>query len=68
MTAQDNRPLIGGIVLGGAAVLGLLAVLCWIGVLPVADGARTPISVTFAIAAVADAAVGWIFLTRSRRS
>ena len=66
--AEDNRPLIGGIVLGAAVVLGLLAGLSWTGVLPVDHGARGTMTIAFAIAAVADAAVGFFFLTRSRPS
>jgi hypothetical protein len=68
MMTDDNRPLIGGIVLAGAIVLGLLAVLCWTGVLPVDHGARTTISLALGIAAVADLLVGVFFLTRSRQS
>jgi hypothetical protein len=65
---DDNRPVIGGIVLAAAAVLGLLALLCWTEVLPVDHGARGMMTLAFAIAAVADAAVGVFFLTRSRSS
>ena len=65
---HDNRPLIGGIVLASAVVLGLLAVLCWTEVLPVDHGARGMITLAFGIAAAADAAVGVFFLTRSRPS
>ena len=68
MTGVDNRPLIGGIVLGGAGILALLAVLCWTGVLPVDHGARPMITLALGVAAAADAAVGLFFLTRSRQS
>jgi len=66
--AEDTRPLIGGIVLAAAAILGLLAILSWTEVLPVDHGARGMMTLAFAIAAVADAAVGVFFLTRSRPS
>jgi len=66
--AEDTRPLIGGIVLGAAVVLGLLAILCWTEVLPVDHGARRMMTFAFGVAAVADAAVGVFFLTRSRPS
>lgn len=68
MTGDNNRPLIGGIVLGGAGILALLAVLCWTGVLPVDHGARAVITLALGVAAAADAVVGLIFLTRSRQS
>jgi hypothetical protein len=68
MMNDDNRPLIGGIVLASAAVLGLLAVLCWTEVLPVDQDARGMMTLAFGIAAAADAAVGVFFLTRSRPS
>lgn len=65
---DDNRPLIGGIVLGASVVLGLLAILCWTEVLPVDHGARSMMTLALGVAAVADAAVGVFFLTRSRPS
>ena len=68
MNTQDNRPLVGGIVLGGAVILGLLAVLCWTGVLPVDHGARVTVSLALGIAAFADTLVGVFFLTKSRQS
>jgi hypothetical protein len=68
MTSSENRPLVGGIVLASSAVLALLAVLCWSGVLPVGHDRRTTVSMAFGLAAVADAAVGLMFLTRSRQS
>ena len=66
MTDDNNRPLVGGIVLGGAGILALLAVLCWTGVLPVDHGARRMITLGLGVAAAADAVVGLILLTRSR--
>ena len=66
--AEDNRPLIGRIVLGASLILALLAVLCWTSVLPVEHGARRMMTLAFAIAAATDAAVGVFFLTRSRSS
>jgi hypothetical protein len=68
MPDDNNRRLIGGIVLAGAVVLGLLALLCGTGVLPVDHGARSMITLAFGIAAAADAAVGLFFLTRTDRS
>ena len=65
---DDNRPLIGGIVLAAAAVLALLAILCWTEVLPVDHSARRMMTLALAVAAAADAAVGVFFLTRSRAS
>ena len=65
---DDHRPLIGRIVLAAAGVLALLAILCWTEVLPVQHGARRMMTLAFAIAAAADAAVGVFFITRSRAS
>jgi hypothetical protein len=67
MTTSDNRPLVGGIVLASSVVLALLAVLCWTGVLPVGHDRRMTVTLAFGLAAVADAAVGLMFLTRSRQ-
>ena len=68
MKDDNNRRVIGGIVLASALVLGLLAILCWTGVLPVDHGARPTLTIALGIAAVADAAVGLFFLTRAERS
>ncbi|MEO5894281.1 MAG: hypothetical protein ABIS06_01095 [Vicinamibacterales bacterium] len=66
--AEDNRALVGRILLGGAVVLALLAVLCWSGRLPVDPGARTVLAAALAASALADGIVGFIFLTKSRQS
>ena len=68
MTSDDHRPLVGGVVLGGAGILALLAVLCWTAALPVNHGARSMVTLGLGVAAAADAVVGLIFLTRSRQS
>ena len=68
MTEQNARPLVGGIVLGGAAILTVIAILCWTGVLPVDHGARPWITLALGLAAAGDAMVGFYFLTRSRES
>ena len=68
MTSEDHRPLVGSVVLGGAFILALLAVLCWTGVLPVNHEARAMVTLGLGLAAAADAVVGLIFLTRSRQS
>ncbi|CAN5727770.1 hypothetical protein BH18ACI5_BH18ACI5_10530 [soil metagenome] len=66
--ADDNRALFGRILLGGAVVLALLAVLCWSGRLPVDPRARTVLAAALAASALADGVVGVIFLTKSRQS
>jgi hypothetical protein len=66
-TSYDNRPLVGRVVLGGAAIMAVLAILCWTRVLPVDEGARPMVALGLAIASAADAVVGLIFL-KSRQS
>ena len=68
MPAEINRSFIGRIVLVGSLVLGLLAILCATGVLPVDHGARFTVAMALGIAAAADAAVGVFFLMRPERS
>ena len=63
--ADGHGALVGRILLVGAALLAILGVLCWIGVLPIDPGARTVLALAFGIAAVADALIGVFFLTRS---
>ena len=63
---QRSAHLTGVIVLGGAVILGVIAVLCWTGVLPVDHGARVWIVLALGIAAAADAVIGLVFLSRSR--
>ena len=66
--ADDNKPLVGGIILGGALILALLAVLCWTGVIFVDHGQRQTLAIAFALAAAGDVLVGAYFLTRARRA
>ncbi len=66
--ANENRALVGRILLAGALVLGVLAVLCWTGALPVDEGARAVLAMALGVSALADAAIGVFFLTRSRES
>ena len=65
--ADDNRALVGRILLAGAVVLALLAVLCWSGVLPVDPRARMVLASALGISALADGMIGFIFLTKSRQ-
>ena len=67
MATQNNRALIGGIVLGGALILAIIAILCWTGVLPVDHGARLWIVLALGIAAAADAVIGLFFLAKARQ-
>jgi len=66
--ADDNRALVGRILLGGAVVLAVLAVLCWSGRLPVEPPARTVLAAALGVSAAADAVIGFVFLTKSRQS
>jgi hypothetical protein len=66
--ANDNAALVGRILLIGAAVLALFGALCWLGMLPVAPGARQVLALAFGIAATADAAIGLFFLRKARDS
>jgi hypothetical protein len=66
--ANENRALVGRILLIGAVVLALLGVLCWTGTLPVDPGARPVLALAFGIAAAGDALIGFIFLTKARDS
>ena len=66
--ANENRALVGKILLAGAVVLGILALLCWTGRLPVDEGARHVLAMALGVSALADAAIGFFFLTRSRQS
>ena len=62
---QGSRVLVGRVLLIGAAVLGVIGLLCWSGMLPVEPGARRVLTLAFAIAAVADGLIGAFFLARS---
>ena len=64
----DHRSLVARILLIGAAVLMLLGVLCWTGILPVDPGARRVLALAFGIAAAGDGLIGVIFLTKARDS
>jgi len=66
--ADDNRALVGRILLGGAVVLALLAVLCWAGRLPVDPRARTVLAAALTASALADGMIGFVFLTMSGRN
>jgi len=66
--ADDNRGLVGRVLLGGAAVLAVLAALCWTGQLPVDPRARTVLSAALGVSALADGVIGFVFLTKSRQS
>lgn len=63
---DNNRALVGRILLIGAVVLTLLGALCWTGTLPVDPGARQVLALAFGIAAAGDALIGFIFLTKAR--
>ena len=65
---DDNRALVGRILLMGAVVLALLGALCWTGTLPVDPGARRVLALAFGIAAAGDGLIGFIFLTKARDS
>ena len=66
--ADTNRALVGRILVASAVVLTVLAVLCWTGVLPVDPRARGVLGAALGAAALADATIGIIFVTRSRQS
>ena len=61
-----DRALIGRILLIGAAVLALIALLCWTGTLPIDPGARYVMTLAFGIAAFADALLGVYFVSKVR--
>jgi hypothetical protein len=64
--SAENRRLAGRFLLIGAIVLGVLAALCWTGVLPIDHGARRVMTLAFAIAALGDALIGMFLLARSQ--
>ncbi|MEO6213803.1 MAG: hypothetical protein ABIP65_09280 [Vicinamibacterales bacterium] len=66
--ADQNRALVGRILLAGAVVLALLAILCWTGRLPVDPGARGVLGIALGVSALADAAIGIVFLMKSRQA
>jgi hypothetical protein len=66
--ADDHKALVGRVLMIGAVVLAVLAVLCWTGTLPVDPGARNVLALAFGVAAAGDALIGLFFLTRSRES
>ena len=67
MANSDQQALVGRVVLLGAVVLGLLAAMCWTGVLPVDHNARKIVALALGLAAAADAVIGFLFLSRSRQ-
>ena len=68
MADDANKPLIGGIILSGALILGILAILCWSGVIFVDHGQRQTLAIAFGLAAAGDLLVGLYFLTRARKA
>jgi len=64
--ADENRALVGRVLLGGAVVLAVLAALCWTGQLPVDPRARTVLAAAFGVSALADGVIGFVFLTKGR--
>ena len=64
--ARENGRLVARILLIGAGLLALLAALCWTGVLPIDHGARKVMTLAFGIAALGDALLGLILLSRSQ--
>ena len=63
-----NNPLIAGIILGGAFILGVIAILCWTNVIFIDHGQRQTIAFAFGLAAAGDLLVGLYFLTRARHA
>jgi hypothetical protein len=63
--AGDNRALVARVLLCGAVVLAVVAVLCWTGQLPVDPRARGVLATALGVSAVADAVIGFVFLTKS---
>jgi len=66
--ADSRKRMVGRILLMGAAVFGILAVLFWAGIMPVDDRTRGLLALAFGIVAVGDALVGLIMVTRSDES
>ena len=66
--ADDNRALVGCVLLGGALVLAVIAALCWGGQLPVDPRARGVLGASLGASAVADAVIGFVLLTKSKQS
>jgi hypothetical protein len=65
IVADNRKRLVGRILLMGAGVFALLAVLFWSGVMPVDNRTRGMIALAFGIVAVGDGLVGLILTTRS---
>jgi hypothetical protein len=69
MIVADNRQrMVGPILMSSAALLGILAVLFWAGIMPVDERVRGMIALAFGIAALGDALIGLIIVTRSDES
>ena len=66
--ADENRALVGRVLLGGAMVLAALAALCWTGQLPVDPRARTVLAAALGVSALADGVIGFVLLTKARQS
>ena len=64
--AGENGRLVARILLIGAGVLGILAALCWTGVLPIDHGAKNVMTLAFALAAVGDALMAVILMFKSQ--
>ena len=63
--ADPNRALVGRILLYSAVFLGVLALVIWLGVLPVDPRTRELFTVGLAICAVSEALVSVFLLMRS---
>ena len=66
--ADTRKRMVGWSLLSSAALLGILAVLSSAAVVPVEERVRGMIALAFAIAALADALIGLVMLTRSDES
>ena len=66
MIVADNRKrMVGRILLMGAAVFGIFAILFWGGAMPVDDRTRGLLALAFGLIAVGDGFAGLILMTRS---
>jgi hypothetical protein len=60
-----QRAAAGWALLAGAVVMGLLAILAWIEVLPFTAGTRTIVAIVLALGAITDLFIGLRFLQES---
>ena len=63
--ANNRKRMVGRILLMGAAVFGVFAILFWAGAVPVDDRTRGLLALAFGMIAVGDGLVGLILVTRS---